>query len=200
MRITTRQKILDYLKRNQTVSSREVAQVLRMTPANARHHLGILAADGRVEVISQRQAPLRGQVGRGRPEKVYRLAGTLVGDNLSVLVDALFAEADEDIEIEAVGRRIAGERATASQPLMRRLASAIERLNAMHYQARWEAGAEGPRVILGHCPYAGLVEKHSQLCQIDSALLAELLDGDVSQTAKLEIGAGDKPFCTFVLL
>ena len=194
MPITTRQKILDYLKRNQTVSSREVARILRMTPANVRHHLGILAADGRVEVISQRQG------GRGRPEKVYRLAGTLVGNNLSVLVDALLAEADEDIEIEAVGRRMAGERATAGQPLMRRLASAIGRLNEMHYQARWEAGAEGPRVILGHCPYAGLVEKHPQLCRMDASLLAELLGGDVSQTAKLEVGAGDKPFCAFVLI
>ncbi len=67
-----------------------VARVLQMTPANARHHLGILAADGRVEVISQRQG------GRGRPEKVYRLAGTLVGDNLSVLADALLTEADEN--------------------------------------------------------------------------------------------------------
>ena len=175
MPLTTRQKILDYLKRNQTVSSREIARVLQMTPANARHHLGILAADGRVEVVSQRQAPLRGQGGRGRPEKVYRLAGTLVGDNLSVLVDALLAEADEDIEIEAVGRRIAGESAIAGQPLMRRLTSTIERLNEMHYQARWEAGAEGPRVILGHCPYAGLVGKHPQLCQMDAALLSELL-------------------------
>jgi len=193
MPTTTRQKILDYLKRNQTVSSREVARVLRMTPANARHHLGILAADGRVEVISQRQG------GRGRPEKVYRLAGTLVGDNLSVLLDALLAEADEDIEIEAVGKRIAGERATTDQPLMRKLTSTIERLSEMHYQARWEAGAEGPRVILGHCPYAGLVEKHPRLCQMDAALLAELLGGDVQQTAKLEVGAGDKPFCAFLI-
>ena len=197
---TTRQKILDYLKRNRTVSSREIARVLQMTPANARHHLGILAADGRVEVISQRQTPLRGQVGRGRPEKVYRLAGTLVGDNLSVLVDALLAEADEDIEIEAVGKRIAGESVVSGQPLMRRLVSTIERLNGMHYQARWEAGAEGPRIVLGHCPYAGLVERYPQLCQMDVALLSELLGGDVRQTAKLEVGAGDKPFCALVLM
>jgi len=200
MPTTTRQKILNYLKRTQTVSPREVARVLRTTPANARHHLGILAADGRVEVVSQRQAPLRGQVGRGRPEKVYRLAGTLVGDNLSVLVNALLAEIDEDFEIEAVGRRIAGESATSSHSLMHRLTSTIERLNAMHYQARWEAGAEGPRIILGRCPYAGLVAKHPQLCQMDAALLAELLSSNVRQTAKLEIGAGDKPFCAFVLV
>lgn len=193
MPTTTRKKILDYLKRNRTVSSREIARALQMTPANARYHLGILAADGRVEAISQRQ------VGKGRPEKVYRLAGTLVGDNLSVLVDALLAEADEDIEIEAVGRRIAGALATAGQPLMRKLVSTVERLNSMHYQARWEAGAQGPRIVLGHCPYAGLVEQHPQLCQMDSALLAELLGSEVRQTAKLESGAGGVLYCAFVL-
>ena len=82
---------------------------------------------------------------------------------------------------------------------MRRLASTVERLNAMHYQARWEAGAEGPRIVLGHCPYAAIIEKHPELCQMDLALLSELLGGKLQQTAKLESGAGGLPFCTFML-
>jgi predicted ArsR family transcriptional regulator len=192
MLITTRQKILDYLKRNRTVSSRELARTLHMTPANARHHLGILAADGRVEVVSQRRG------GRGRPEKVYRLAGTLVGDNLSMLVDALLTEASAKVEMEALGKRIAGEGAVPGQPLMRRLASTVDRLNAMHYQSRWEAGAEGPRIVLGHCPYAAVIANHPELCQMDSSLLARLLGGGVRQTAKLEKGAGGLPYCAFV--
>jgi predicted ArsR family transcriptional regulator len=193
MSITTRQKILDYLKRNRTASSRELAHALQMTPANARHHLGILASDGRVEVINQRQ------IGRGRPEKVYRLAGTLMGDNLSALADALLTEADGKIQMEALGERIAGgNRAVASQPLMRRLVTTVERLNEMYYQARWEAGAEGPRIILGHCPYASVIEKHPNLCRMDAALLAKILGGEVRQTAKLESGAGDLPYCAFV--
>jgi len=190
---TTRQKILDYLKRNRTVSSRELARALQMTPANARHHLGILAADGRVEVIRQRQE------GRGRPEKVYRLAGTLVGDNLSVLADVLLTEAGGKVEMEALGKRIAGEGAVSGQPLMRRLSSVIERLNMMHYQARWEAGAEGPRIILGHCPYSVVIKDHPELCRMDLALLSELLSGELRQTTKLESGAGGLPFCAFVL-
>jgi predicted ArsR family transcriptional regulator len=192
MPITTRQKILDYLKRNRSGSSRELARALHMTPANARHHLGILAADGRVELVSQRRG------GKGRPEKVYRLAGTLAGDNLSVLADALLTEAGGSVEMEALGQRIAGESAVAGQPLMRRLVSTVERLNGMHYQARWEAGAEGPRIVLGHCPYGTVIEKHPELCQMDGALLAKLLGGEVRQTAKLEKGAGGLPYCVFV--
>lgn len=192
MPISTRQKILDYLKRNRSVSSRELARFLHMTPANARHHLGILAADGRVEVVSQRRG------GKGRPEKVYRLAGTLVGDNLSALADALLTEAGGMVGMEALGNRIAGESLVSGQPLMRRLASAVERLNGMHYQSRWEAGAEGPRIVLGHCPYGAVIEKHPELCQMDTSLLATLLSGEVRQTAKLEIGAGGLPYCVFV--
>ena len=195
MPVTTRQKILDYLKRNRSVSSRELARALQMTSANARHHLGILAADGRVEVINQRQ------IGRGRPEKVYRLAGTLMGDNLSALVDVLLTEADGKVRMEALGERIVGEnKVSAGQPLMRRLASIVERLNEMHYQSRWEAGAEGPRIVLGHCPYAAVIERHPSLCRMDAALLAKLLGGDVRQTAKLESGAGDLPYCAFVFV
>ncbi|MFL7867200.1 MAG: helix-turn-helix transcriptional regulator [Anaerolineales bacterium] len=194
MPTTTRQKILDYLKRNRTVSSHDLARALQMTPANARYHLGILAADGRVEVISQRQE------GRGRPEKVYRLAGTLAGDNLSVLTDALLTEAGGKVEMEALGKQVAGESNNVSdQPLMRKLASLVERLDAMHYQARWEAGAKGPRIILGHCPYSTIIEKHPELCRMDLALLSELLKGNLRQTAKLESGAGGLPFCAFEL-
>lgn len=192
MPISTRQKILDYLRRNRSVSSRELARSLHMTPANARHHLGILAADGRVVVVSQRRG------GKGRPEKVYRLAGTLVGDNLSALADALLTEAGGMVGMEALGNRIAGESLVSGQPLMRRLASAVERLNGMHYQSRWEAGAEGPRIVLGHCPYGAVIEKHPELCQMDTSLLATLLSGEVRQTAKLEIGAGGLPYCVFV--
>ena len=81
---------------------------------------------------------------------------------------------------------------------MRRLSSTIERLNEMHYQARWEAGAGGPRIVLGHCPYAAVIKNHPELCQMDAALLVILLSGEVSQTAKLETGAGGLPYCAFI--
>jgi predicted ArsR family transcriptional regulator len=69
----------------------------------------------------------------------------------------------------------------------------------MHYQARWEAGAEGPHIILGHCPYAVIIENHPELCKMDKAILSGLLGGQVEQLAKLEEGAGGLPFCAFVL-
>lgn len=181
---TTRQKILSYLKRNRTVSSRELARALQMTPANARHHLGILTADGRVEVVAQRRG------GRGRPEKVYRLAGTLVGDNLSALVDALLTEANGTVQMDAVAKRMAAEEKIGIQPLARQLGSVVDYLNKKSYQAHWEAGAAGPRIIFGHCPYAAVITKHPELCEMDAALLKELLGKDVVQNAKMEPKGG----------
>ncbi|GAB4421582.1 MAG: transcriptional regulator [Anaerolineales bacterium] len=188
---TTRQKILDYLKRVRTVSARELARALRMTPANARHHLNILSADGRIEVVERRQ------VGRGRPEKVYRLSGTLAGDNLSALADALLTVAGPKVDADALARHLAGEVDFAGQPLMRRLQSAVERLNEKHYQARWEAGAEGPRVLLGQCPYAAVIKKHPLLCRVDAALLGKLLGKRVQQTAKIDPDAEGLSSCIF---
>jgi len=191
-KVTTRQTILDYLKRNHTVTARELARVLQMTSANARHHLNILSADGRIEVVRLRQS------GRGRPEKVYRLSGTLVGNNLSALADALlfFSEAEQIIDMELLGRQLASDVDLTGMPLIQRLNTTVENLNDMHYQAHWEAGAKGPRIILGQCPYMSLIETHPILCQMDSALLSKLSNEDVSQVQKQAHRSGR---CVFVV-
>ena len=84
-------------------------------------------------------------------------------------------------------------------PLIRRLAVVIEALNRMHYQAHWEAHAAGPRLILGRCPYAGLVEHHPDLCLMDKAMLESRLLTRVEQLAKLEHNERGLPFCLFAL-
>jgi len=190
MPATSRQKILEYLRKHRAASAGEIARVLRMTPANARRHLAILAADGRVEAVAAHNG------GRGRPEKAYHLSEALVGDNLAALTEALLAEAGPGVSMEAVGRRLAGESIPSRLPLARRLAMAVERLNAMHYQARWEAGPLGPRVMLGHCPYAAIIQQRPQLCRMDGALLTALLDEAVQP---VKVDAAHAPPCIFLL-
>ena len=95
-----------------------------------------------------------------------------------------------------------GSPGAASQavPLTRRLAQAVDRLNELHYQARWEAGASGPRIILGHCPYGGIVESHPELCRVDAFFLEECVGMSAQLTAKLEPGRQGLPFCLFALI
>jgi predicted ArsR family transcriptional regulator len=189
--ITARQKVLAHLKKTRAASAREIARALKMTTPNVRHHLGILTSDGRLEVASIHQ---RG--GRGRPEKIYSLSQSALGDNLSVLADALL---NTKVNMESVGERIAqsqGLVGLANQPMPKRLSLLIEKLNEMHYQARWEAGAEGPRIVFGRCPFAKIIEGHPELCKMDSAMLEISLGRPIAQFAKTESSASG--LCPFV--
>jgi predicted ArsR family transcriptional regulator len=178
---TARQKVLAHLKKTRAASAREIARALNMSAPNVRHHLGILVSDGRLEVTSVHQ---HGE--RGRPEKMYSLSQSALGDNLSVLADALL---DEKVDMTVVGEGIAqsqGLVGIASQPMPKRLSLLVDKLNEMHYQARWEAGAEGPRVIFGRCPFAKIIEHHPELCKMDQSMLEISLGRPVLQTVKSE--------------
>ena len=69
--------------------------------------------------------------------------------------------------------------------LTQRLYRTIQNLNQLHYQARWEAHADAPRLILEHCPFLSVQDIHPEVCQIDGLLLAGLLRTDVVQIARL---------------
>jgi predicted ArsR family transcriptional regulator len=188
---TARQKVLGYLMKTRTASAREVARALKMSAPTVRHHLRVLVSDGRLEAASVRERD-----SKGRPEKVYSLPRAMLGDNLSALADALLTETGSGFDPEALAARLAGEFESGNLPVVRRLNLVVEKLNGMKYHARWEAGAEGPRIILGHCPYATLIAKHPVLCQMDAALLGKLMTRSAVQTSK--IGA-DSAICLFAL-
>ena len=198
--ITARHKVLAYLNKTRTASAREISRALKMPAANVRHHLRVLVSDGRLEVAS-----VRGRDGRGRPEKVYSLPRSVLGDNLSALADGLLVEAgskpalsrDEVVRMEALAKHLTGESNFAGQPLARRLNLVIEKLNQMNYHARWEAGSAGPRIVLGYCPYAAIIEKHPELCQMDKALLHEMMGQSADQIFK--IGKNGSSVCVFVV-
>jgi predicted ArsR family transcriptional regulator len=188
--ITARQKVLAQLKKTRSASAREIARALKMSAPTVRHHLSILCSDGRAELMT-----VNNREGRGRPEKIYSLSQSALGDNLSVLADALLSE---KVDLEVVGERIAqsqGMLGVASQPMPKRLSALVDKLNEMHYQARWEAGAEGPRVILGRCPYAKVIDGHPELCKMEVALLEKAIGRPVLQSTKGEMtGHGICPF------
>lgn len=190
-----RQKILAFLKKQNIATATEIGAALRVTSANARHHLSLLAADGLVEAVS-----LRGQGQRGRPRKIYRLGNAVLGDNLAGLADALLAQVlpeEAQSTLDALGRVLAGPPPERSTPLMRRLALTVARLNAMRYHARWEAHITGPRLALGHCPYAAIIARRPELCRMDAVLLQTLLGTGVEQLAKLEQTETGNVYCLF---
>lgn len=194
---TVRQKILSYLRKKQSASAQEIAQVLQVTAADARHHLNLLAADGRVTPSKEHSA------GRGRPARRYQLSNALRGENLSALLDAALEEwlgklspSKREQALRSLAKRIANRSTLPIGPLAKRLAATVEKLNASHYQARWEAGAQGPRIVFANCPYAAIIAEHPELCRMDSALLEEWMALDARQLARIERGQG---VCIFLL-
>ena len=198
--MTAQQKVLACLTKTRMASAREVARALKMSAPTVRHHLRVLVSDGRLEITS-----LRRREGRGRPEKVYSIPRAVLGDNLSVLSEALLMEAglkpalsgDEVVRMEALAKRLTGESNIKSQPVAKRLNLVVEKLNQMNYHARWEAGSQGPRVIFGHCPYAAIIEKHPELCRMDEAILSELMGQSAEQLSK--IGQDKSLVCVFAM-
>jgi len=190
--ITARQKVLTYLTKTRSASAREIARGLKMSAATVRHHLRVLTADGRLEMSF-----VRGREGRGRPEKVYSPPRAALGDNLSMLGDAILKEAGITVRMEALAKRLAGESNFAGQPLAKRLNLTVEKLNEMNYHSRWEAGPQGPRMIFGHCPYAAIIGRHPELCKMDRALLDKLM-GDTA-TQMFKIGKDGSSSCIFAI-
>jgi len=197
MKPTTRSRILDHIRKHQTSSVREFSQVLGLTGANIRHHLAILEANDQIEVVSRRQE------GRGRPAQIYGSSRHVLGDGLDKLAGTLLdvwldSLTDEKLEagLKAVAKKFSVA-LDAKAPVMQRLVRTIERLNELHYQARWEAGAMGPRLILGQCPYQSIIAKHPELCRMDAYLLEQCSGSPVEQTAKLQPSTKGYPFCVF---
>ena len=186
---TARQKVLAHLKKTRAASAREIARALKMSAPNVRHHLSVLCSDGRVEVVRVNR------LGRkGRPEKQYSL--TVHDDNLSVLANALLTEAGTKLKLDSLAKHILDPDSFADLPVPKRLRLLVEKLNEMNYQARWEAGAAGPRLIFGRCPYARVIDGHPELCKMDIAVLQAALERTIVQSSKND--GGVRGFCPFV--
>ncbi len=197
---TARQKVLVYLKKNRAVSAAQIGRALKMSAANVRHHLSVLCSDGRASVVGETKKD-----GRGRPIKLYGLSESLLGNNLAFLADELLDEflkrlspIEQTNALLTLACRMAMiNKTTETLEISKRLAQTIENLNQLNYQARWEAGAEGPRILFGHCPYAAIIEKQPELCQMDAELLNTYMDEPARQIAKIK--RDGSPVCVFVL-
>ena len=197
-----RQRILTYLTQHHGASALEISRALDVTAANIRHHLSILVADGRAQVLGSRL-----EQGRGRPVQVYGIGESAQGDNLAGLAGALLSrlmenalpEERENLLADLAGRLAPQSGAQANLHITRRLAQIIARLNRFGYAARWEAHAIAPRIIFDHCPYAALIQEHPEICQMDAHILRQGLGSRVEQTARLEKNARGITFCQFEL-
>ncbi len=198
---STRQAIIEYLGRKPDATAPEISHALKTTVQNTRHHLSILIEQGVVEITGRESSRKR-----GRPKIHYALASQVHEHNLDGLVDALLEillqknNANQSQELlRRIARQLIGQDQQIGFTLTHRLVLAVQRLNGMHYQARWEAHTRSPRLILGHCPYLSILPEHPELCQIDQYLLEALLEVPTEQKEKLAKDSRGGTYCMFLV-
>ena len=189
-----RGRILEYLETHGTATTAELARALSLTTANIRYHVRNLRRDGLIEEAGQRRAQT------GRPARVYRRspASTQRDDLIEALLDTFINFADEpQAALKQLAGQLAEQTGDPSKHISRRLFEAMPRLQALGYQAHWEAQAAGPEVIFGRCPYRPILDDHPELCSLDAHLLQALLAEPIEQTARLVPGKLGLPVCRF---
>jgi predicted ArsR family transcriptional regulator len=198
---TTRQQIIEILGTRRAATVIELSRILHLTVADVRHHLNILAAEGVAEVLGRRISK-----GRGRPSLLYGLVEQAQQHNLDRLASALLSEIGRKIEeldypdlLNRLAARLAKSPSNSSRASTKRMNQAIQQLNEMNYQARWEAHSEAPHIIFSHCPYAAILSDHPELCRLDVQLLVTMLGSTVIQTAQLRPNPLGIPQCIFVI-
>ncbi len=186
---TTREQILEYLGTHPLATATELATALGVTPANIRHHLGLLQAQGLIE-----QAKTQRTAQRGRPAHLYRLARQAHQVYLEPLTRALldvlrtWAPSDGDgrlpPEVVLCEALCGAYTVEEGLPLRARLSKAIRWLQERHFDPHWEAHRFGPRVIFRRCPYASLVEDYPELCRLDELMLEYVLAARVQRLSE----------------
>lgn len=195
----TRQRILDYLHTHPSSSAFEMSQALGLTPVNIRYHLQKMTAAGELEPAESR-VPHQ----RGRPTCLYRINREHQNNNLHALAHGLLLELaarlspeDQQAAWDHLAASLAGQQPLTSGTLARRLAAAVRTLNHQSYQARWEARAGAPRLLLGRCPYASLLGEHPEVCRIDALYLSRLLGVSVQHLMQINLETGSPAACVF---
>ena len=184
----TRERILSYLQENRVASVQSLSRAWGLTRAGIRYHFNALVDDDLIELVPR---DLNQPARRGRPEQQYRLAASSSPDNFPALCAALLHVLLAPLHVEdrePVLRVLAGQLASSfvrvSNPTQR-LNQACAYLSLVHYRARWEAYASGPRILLRNCPYAAILPAHPELCDLDRFLLETMLQTPLMQTAQI---------------
>lgn len=198
-----RRQITEILKEQGTATVAQLAERVGMAQVSVRHHLDILVGEDLVELIGVRRRD-----GAGRPSQVYALAAKalklfpqrhdVLADGMLTELKAAFSNADVRGVLLRLAEKTAGEAPAASpeQPIEQRLSEVAEFLTERGYGARWEARDGRYELHACNCPYAGVSDRHPELCMMDLAMVEHLLPDAVRLQSRVMDGTTR---CTYVI-
>ncbi len=192
---STRQSILQLLRRNGEMTALELSDRLRVGAVGVRQHLALLERDGLVRIAGLRRSV-------GRPSHLYILtpsAEDRFPKGYDRLALEMLAYIDEVGGAPAVDDVLARRRAAIVRELAPRIAgkgrgdqvAALAAILAdQGYMCEWEQGPDGSYVLTEfNCPVDCVARQHPQLCAHELRLYEDLLGAPVIQESTIAQGA-----------
>ncbi len=197
-----RGQIIKLLQRNGPMGIKELRHALGVSDTAIRQQLQYLIADG---LVTATTAPAKG---RGRPGRVYTLTDNArhlfaceCEDLALALYNELLLEQGPEVVhrlLDRVGQRLAAQykhqvRGLALQERVRVLSRLLDDRGIM------SDITEGQDAIILHeynCPYHELAAAHTEICEMEQKMLAEVLGAEVELTHTIVDGHHR---CSFVV-
>jgi predicted ArsR family transcriptional regulator len=204
----TRHGVARLLLQEGPITAAAVAETLGLSPAAVRRHLDTLVANGEAEF---RDAPRRGQRGRGRPAKLWLLTETgrarfgHAYDDLAIAAIRFVAEGGGESAVREFAERRVAAMVDPHRPSVTDKTELAERAKALAaaltregYAASTRQVGTGEQLCQHHCPVAHVAAEFPQLCEVETAAFADLLGTHVQRLST--IARGDAACTTHVPL
>jgi predicted ArsR family transcriptional regulator len=201
---STRQEILEILRKERQATVEDLAERLELTPMTIRHHLNVLQAQNLVVASEVRRSKTV-----GRPRLVYTLteaADELFPQSYSELARHLVSEIKDTMgtkEVEAMFGRIANRIAKDAPPPVEgqsfedRLDQAVDFMEKQGCISHWEK-TDGEYIFTNiNCPYRQVSREHAEVCITDSGVLAAFLGMAPQRVSSMRTGDNS---CSFLLV
>lgn len=205
---TTRQTILDILRRRQHATIDELTRLLSLAPATVRRHLDILMRDGLVQADQVRRET-------GRPHYLFRL--TEAGEDAfpknyvrltNRLIEEIVALDPEetagrsglelaDLVFERMADRLAQYYAgrITGPTLAERLKQVTHILAEEGMVFDWHETPDGFLLLGRGCPCRRVASSHSQICTHHQRLLVRLLNAEIETVEPASVG--EDSYCAY---
>lgn len=179
------QQLLTALLHNREgMTVENLAATLSISRNAVNQHLNSLETAGLVGRTS-----FTGQ--RGRPSRLYQLSPLgleifprhypLVSQHLLRWMFENLGESQLIASLRSLGESMAAEykeRVNSAHNLDQKMAVVVDVMQSLGYEAHLR-NARGPEIIATNCVFHRLAEDCEQVCEIDLALLGEMLDADI---------------------
>ncbi|MBP1989922.1 helix-turn-helix transcriptional regulator [Paenibacillus eucommiae] len=192
--LSTREQIVQMLKTNGELSTKDLTEQLGITGMAVRRHIDALERDGLIESRTLRQPmgrptaiySLTEEADRHFPKKYHAIALDLLGE--------LAKEAGEsqvnhlfDMRKETLYNKYSGS--MDHKNLAEKVSTLADIQNENGYMVEWQQKNENEFILEEHnCPISKIANKYNHACQCELGLFENLLDADITRTECLAKG------------